>query len=45
MRAIVKRQPVSKTLLITGLVLAAVSGAVLARQSRRNGASQAKAAV
>jgi hypothetical protein len=43
MRAIVKRQPVPKTLLITGLVLAAVGGAVLARQSRRNGGSKQSA--
>ena len=37
MRNVVKKQPVSRTLLITGLVLAAVGGAVLARQSRKNG--------
>ena len=41
MRSVVKKQPVSRTLLVTGLVLAAVGGVVLARQSRKNGASKA----
>ncbi len=40
MRTIIRKQPVSKTLLITGLVLTAVGGAVLARQSRKNGVSK-----